>query len=92
MKKRLPEIIWQSFCNNVEALTAGTDIIMQENFSFDEISKAVALAKGKAKLEALGNITDEKLVSYSETGVDFISIRALTKHCRALDLSMRLND
>ena len=63
---------------------------MLDNFSLDDIRKAVALAKGKAKLEASGNITDETLVSYAETGVDFISIGALTKHCRALDLSMRI--
>ncbi|MBE8718386.1 carboxylating nicotinate-nucleotide diphosphorylase [Cellvibrio polysaccharolyticus] len=75
-----------------QALTAGADIIMLDNFSLDDIRKAVALAKGKAKLEASGNITDETLVSYAETGVDFISIGALTKHCKALDLSMRMKN
>lgn len=85
------EVEVENFEELHQALTAGADIIMLDNFSLDEIRKAVALAKGKAKLEASGNITDETLVSYAETGVDFISIGALTKHCRALDLSMRID-
>lgn len=84
------EVEVENFEELQQALTAGADIIMLDNFSLDEIRKAVELAKGKAKLEASGNITDETLVSYAETGVDFISIGALTKHCRALDLSMRV--
>lgn len=86
------EVEVENFEELQQALTAGADIIMLDNFSLDDIRKAVALAKGKAKLEASGNITDETLVSYAETGVDFISIGALTKHCRALDLSMRITD
>lgn len=86
------EVEVENFEELQQALTAGADIIMLDNFSLDDIRKAVALAKGKAKLEASGNITDETLVSYAETGVDFISIGALTKHCRALDLSMRIID
>ena len=46
---------------------------------------------GSADLEASGNVTDETLVAIAETGVDFISIGALTKHVRALDLSMRID-
>lgn len=84
------EVEVENFEELHQALTAGADIIMLDNFSLDDIRKAVALAKGKAKLEASGNITDETLVSYAETGVDFISIGALTKHCKALDLSMRI--
>lgn len=84
------EVEVENFEELQHALTAGADIIMLDNFSLDDIRKAVVLAKGKAKLEASGNITDQTLVSYAETGVDFISIGALTKHCRALDLSMRM--
>ncbi|WP_432696287.1 carboxylating nicotinate-nucleotide diphosphorylase [Marinobacterium sp. YM272] len=73
-----------------EALEAGADIIMLDNFSPDEMIDAVTFTAGRAKLEASGNITDETLVEFARTGVDYISIGALTKHCRAVDLSMRL--
>lgn len=86
------EVEVENFEELQQALIASADIIMLDNFNLDEIRKAVELAKGKAKLEASGNITDETLVSYAETGVDFISIGALTKHCRALDLSMRITN
>jgi nicotinate-nucleotide pyrophosphorylase (carboxylating) len=52
--------------------------------------EAVALTQGRVELEVSGNVTSETLVPYAETGVDYISIGALTKHCKALDLSMRL--
>ncbi|SEG70511.1 carboxylating nicotinate-nucleotide diphosphorylase [Marinobacterium lutimaris] len=74
----------------VEALEAGADIIMLDNFSPAEMVDAVTITAGRAKLEASGNITDETLLEYAKTGVDYISIGALTKHCRAIDLSMRL--
>ncbi|WP_299177999.1 carboxylating nicotinate-nucleotide diphosphorylase [uncultured Neptuniibacter sp.] len=73
-----------------QALKAGADIIMLDNFSLDAMRESVTLTDGKAKLEASGGITDETLRSIAETGVDFISIGALTKHCQAVDLSMRL--
>lgn len=73
-----------------QALSAGADIIMLDNFTPDQMRKAVAFVAGRAKLEASGNITDETLLSYAQTGVDYISIGALTKHCHAVDLSMRL--
>ncbi len=75
-----------------QALEAGADIIMLDNFSLDEMRAAVALTQGAAKLEASGNITDKTLRPIAETGVDYISIGALTKHCQAVDLSMRLID
>jgi len=73
-----------------QALAAGADIIMLDNFSTEQMRAAVAFTAGRAKLEASGNITDETLVEFASTGVDYISIGALTKHCRAIDLSMRL--
>lgn len=84
------EVEVENFEELQQALSAGADIIMLDNFTTDDIRKAVALTNGQAKLEASGNITDETLVRYAETGVDYISIGALTKHCRALDLSMRM--
>lgn len=74
-----------------QALDAGADRIMLDNFSLEQLCEAVKAARGRAELEASGNVTDETLVSIAETGVDLISIGALTKHVRALDLSMRLD-
>jgi nicotinate-nucleotide pyrophosphorylase (carboxylating) len=74
-----------------QALDAGANRIMLDNFSLKQLREAVKKARGRAELEASGNVTDETLVSIAETGVDLISIGALTKHVRALDLSMRLD-
>ncbi len=73
-----------------QALDAGADIIMLDNFSIEETKQAVEHANGKAKLEASGNITDKTLVNIAETGVDYISIGTLTKDIKAVDLSMRM--
>ncbi|MEP1215007.1 MAG: carboxylating nicotinate-nucleotide diphosphorylase [Marinobacter sp.] len=74
-----------------QALAAGADIIMLDEFSLDDMRKAVARTAGTAKLEASGGITNDSLVPVAETGVDYISIGALTKDVRAVDLSMRLD-
>lgn len=73
-----------------QALKAGADIIMLDNFHIADIQQAVSLNKGRAKLEVSGNITAEALRSLSSTGVDYISSGALTKNLQAIDLSMRL--
>ncbi len=73
-----------------QALDAGADRIMLDNFRVPVLKAAVAYTNGRAQLEASGNVTDETLVSIAETGVDLISIGALTKHVTALDLSMRM--
>ncbi len=72
------------------ALDAGADIVMLDNFSLKEMRQAVSMTEGRAKLEASGGITDATLLPIAETGVDYISIGSLTKHCEAVDLSMRL--
>ncbi len=74
-----------------EALDAGADIIMLDNFSLDDMRTAVQRNKGKAKLEASGGVTDITLLGIAETGVDYISIGALTKDVKAVDLSMRVS-
>ncbi|MFY0676174.1 MAG: carboxylating nicotinate-nucleotide diphosphorylase [Neptuniibacter sp.] len=74
------------------ALNAGADIIMLDNFSLEDMRTSVEITDGKAKLEASGGITDTTLRPIAETGVDYISIGALTKHCQAVDLSMRLTE
>lgn len=71
-----------------EALSANADIIMLDNFTLEDLAEAVRINKGKAKLEASGGINHETLVPIAQTGVDFISIGALTKDCKAIDLSM----
>ncbi|MGP3590462.1 carboxylating nicotinate-nucleotide diphosphorylase [Vagococcus sp. WN89Y] len=72
-----------------EALKAGADIIMLDNFTVDQMREAVVRTNGQAQLEVSGNVTEATLREYAQTGVDYISVGALTKHVRALDLSMR---
>lgn len=74
------EVAWQ----------AGPDRIMLDNFSLADMAVAVAKNKGQLELEASGNITLENIREVAETGVDFISIGALTKNIKAVDLSMRI--
>lgn len=71
-----------------EALAAGADIIMLDNMKPEDMRKAVKLVKGKALLEASGGITPDNVRSVAETGVDLISIGALTHSARALDISL----
>jgi nicotinate-nucleotide pyrophosphorylase (carboxylating) len=73
-----------------QALFARCDRVMLDNFSLEHMVAAVSLGEGRVELEASGNVTEQTLRPIAETGVDFISIGALTKDCRALDLSMRL--
>ncbi|WP_414147426.1 carboxylating nicotinate-nucleotide diphosphorylase [Erwinia sp. BNK-24-b] len=72
-----------------QAIDAGADIIMLDNFSVEQMQEAVRQTDGRALLEVSGNVTDETLRTFAETGVDYISVGALTKHVHALDLSMR---
>lgn len=74
------------------ALAASVDVIMLDNFSLQLMVEAVAITKGRCKLEASGNIDHDSLVKMAETGVDLISIGALTKHCFAVDLSLLFDD
>jgi nicotinate-nucleotide pyrophosphorylase (carboxylating) len=73
------------------ALDAGADIIMLDELSLDDMREAVRLTAGRAKLEASGGINDDTLKVIAETGVDYISIGAMTKDVKAVDLSMRLS-
>ena len=74
-----------------QALDAGATRIMLDNFAPETIRKGVALARGRAELEASGNVSLERLREIAETGVDYISIGALTKHLKAIDFSLRLD-
>ncbi|WP_303292057.1 carboxylating nicotinate-nucleotide diphosphorylase [Marinobacter sp. SS5-14b] len=75
-----------------QALDAGADIIMLDEFSLADMARAVEVVAGRAKLEASGGINEQTLVPIAETGVDYISIGTLTKDVKAIDLSMRLED
>ena len=72
-----------------QALSAGATMVLLDNMSLAQMREAVAISAGRAVLEASGNVTLETLRGIAETGVDRISIGALTKDVRALDLSMR---
>lgn len=83
------EVEVESLTELEQALTAGADIVMLDNFDLAMMREAVAINQGRAKLEVSGNVTLETLAEFAATGVDYISVGALTKHVRALDLSMR---
>lgn len=87
------EVEVENFTELREAIGAGADIIMLDNFTISETKQAVEWVKNQlnttCKLEASGDITQANLRAVAETGVDFISMGALTKHVRAVDLSMR---
>ena len=75
-----------------EAIAAGADIAMIDNFTLEETKEAVDLAKGEIKLEASGGINANSITDIASTGVDYISIGDLTKTVIPLDLSMRFKD
>ena len=75
-----------------QAIDAKVDRALLDNFSVDQLRQAVDLNDKAIQLEASGNITGESLLEIAETGVDFISIGALTKHLRAIDFSLRFAD
>ncbi len=74
-----------------QALEAGADIVMLDNFSQQQMIDAVKHVAGRCKLEASGNITLDNLREVASTGVDYISMGVLTKDVTAVDLSMRFN-
>ena len=72
-----------------EALDAGADILLLDNFDPESLRKAVILNNGLAKLEASGGITLDNVRSIAQSGVDYISVGSLTKDIKAIDLSMK---
>ena len=83
------EVEVESLSELEQAINAGADIIMLDNFSVEQIQQAVVTTNKRAKLEVSGNMTLETLRTYSQAGVDFISSGALTKNLQSIDLSMR---
>lgn len=72
-----------------EAIASGSNIIMLDNFDLPMMKEAVKVNNHQAKLEISGNVNLDTIATYAKTGVDFISVGALTKNVRAMDLSMR---
>ncbi|MEH6358201.1 MAG: carboxylating nicotinate-nucleotide diphosphorylase [Pseudomonadales bacterium] len=87
--EKLVEVEVENLDELQQALAANADTVMLDNFSLSDMQTAVATVSGRCKLEASGNVTDQTLLPIAQTGVDYISIGALTKDCKAIDLSMR---
>lgn len=85
------EVETESLAQIDEALGAGAEIIMLDNMTTEQMAEAVRHIAGRAVVEASGNMGDRDLKSVAETGVDFISIGALTHSVRALDISLRFH-
>ena len=72
-----------------QAIEAGVDRALLDNFTLDQTRQAVEINQGRIQLEASGNITDQSLVEIAGAGVDYVSIGAITKNIRAIDFSLR---
>ncbi|MEI2782821.1 MAG: carboxylating nicotinate-nucleotide diphosphorylase [Candidatus Competibacter sp.] len=83
------EVEVESLAELEEALAAGPDIVMLDNFDLGTMAEAVRVTAKRVKLEASGNVNFNTVRKIAETGVDYISIGGLTKDVRAIDLSMR---
>ena len=83
------EVEVENLAELAEALTAGADILLLDNFDIPALREAVRLNEGRARLEASGGITLDNVRAIAETGVDYVSTGSLTKDVRAVDLSMR---
>jgi nicotinate-nucleotide pyrophosphorylase (carboxylating) len=86
----LLEVEVENLAELQQALAAGVDRIMLDNFDVPLMHEAVRIAAGRVPLEVSGNVDLDTIGSYARTGVDFISVGALTKHVHAVDLSLRL--
>ena len=84
------EVEVESIAQLHEAIAAGANSVLLDNFSLQMMREAVAANAGRIKLEASGGVDKQTLRAIAETGVDYISIGALTKHVHAIDLSMRI--
>lgn len=86
----LVEVEVESLDELTQAINAGVDIVMLDNFDIAQIEAAVALNNGAVKLEVSGNVDETTLAQLAQTNVDFISSGAITKHVKAVDLSLRV--
>lgn len=79
-----------SFDELAEALDAGADVIMLDNMPVEDMARAVKIVKGRALIEASGNVTLDNVRRIAETGVDLISVGSLTHSAKAADISMKI--
>lgn len=86
---RLLEVEVENLDQLQQAIDAQVDRALLDNFTINDLKQAVVLNDKRIELEASGNITDDNLLAIASTGIDFISIGALTKHLRAIDFSLR---
>jgi len=84
------EVETETLAEVAEALEAGADIIMLDNMDLAAMREAVAMIAGRALVEASGGVNLETVREIAETGVDIISVGALTHSCRSMDISMLL--
>lgn len=89
---RMVEVEVETFAELDQAIAAGAERIMLDNFTLDQMRDAVIHTAGRAELEASGGVNRTTLRAIAETGVDFISLGTITKDIQAIDLSMRLVD
>jgi len=93
LKRKFPiEVEVNSIEQFNEAMNLDVDIIMLDNMSIEEMKRAVEIAKGKIKTEASGKINLDNIRAVAETGVDYISVGALTHSVKALDISMEIEN
>ncbi len=85
------EVEVESLAQMEDAISAGVDRVLLDNFTTDAMREAVKLSNGRVPLEASGGITLENIRDYADTGVDYISTGALTKDIIAIDVSMRFS-
>ena len=86
---KLLEIEVENLDQLQQAIDAGVDRVLLDNFTLEDLRRAVELNRRRVELEASGNIDVGNLREVAETGVDYVSIGALTKHLRAIDFSLR---
>jgi nicotinate-nucleotide pyrophosphorylase (carboxylating) len=91
-----PEVLLEVEVENLQqleqALAAAVDRVLLDNFDLQQLKQAVAITQGRIELEASGNITLDNILEIAQTGIDFISIGALTKHVQAIDFSLRFTE
>ena len=88
----LLEVEVESLSELDEALNCGVKRVLVDEFSREDLVRAVDMASGRCEIEVSGGVTLETIRSLAETGVQYISVGAITKHIRAIDLSLRLSD
>jgi nicotinate-nucleotide pyrophosphorylase (carboxylating) len=82
------EIEVDTVAEAIEAVEAGADLVLLDNFSVDQVREAVAAVNGRARLEVSGSLTLDSARAYGETGVDYLAVGALTHSVKALDMGL----